>query len=210
VTEVAVEVESIQEEEVNRARTVLTSKREASAWNIRRYTAFITGGPGRTSPTLETRFNPTKPHPNQDAALDFNVNCLLIGRKCSRCEILPRICEDAEHGNWFYFEMPPELLENFQTAVNHVRLGSGKDDVAKIVGWGGLTSRRLFDDKFPYRFPDGTMLGDREPERLIYYVRKWREDDNNNPKNQTVTFVFDEQDRLTKINSQVDGIRSRP
>ena len=210
VTEVSVEMQSIQQEEVHRARTVLSSKKEAPSWNIKQYTAFISGGLGRTSPTVDTRFNPNKSHPNADAAFDFNINCLLIGRSCSRCEILPRICEDAEHGNWFYFEMPPELLKDFQTAVNRLKLGSTEDSVIKVIGWGGLTSQRLFYEKLPYRFPDGTMVGDHDPERLIYYLKKWREDDNDNPQNQSLTFVFDPQGRLIRIESQVDGIRSRP
>jgi hypothetical protein len=203
-------MDSIQQEEVHRARTLITSEPVASAWNIRRYTAFNTGGPGRTTPTVEIEFNPRSRHPNQGGTLDFNLNCLRIGRRCSRCEILPGICEDDEHGDWFYFEMSDNLLKDFQTAVNELRLGNSERIVVSRIGWGGLTSRPLFDDKLPYRFPDGTMLGERDPERLIHFVKKWREQDRPNPQDQTVTFVFDKQDRLTGIMSQADGIRSRP
>ena len=210
VTDLLVSVESIQQQEVHTARTRITSKPLASAWNVRRYTAFNTGGPGRTTPTVEITFSPRSRHPKQEAALDFNLSCLRIGRSCSRCEILPGSCEDDEHGDWFYFEMPDDLVKNFQTAVNQLRLGNPEKIVISRIGWGGLTSQPLFDDKLPYRFPDGTMLGESDPERLIYFVKKWREQDRPNPQDQTVTFVFDKQDRLTGIMSHADGIRSRP
>ena len=106
--------------------------------------------------------------------------------------------------------MPPVLLKDFQAAVNHIKLGSTEDNVVKTIGWGGLTSQQLFDDKLPYRFPESTMLGDRDPESLIYYVKKWRENDNENPKNQKVTFNFDQEDRLVRIDSQADGVHSLP
>ena len=210
VSELLVALESIQEKEVHRARTVITSKPSLPMWSIERYTAVNTGGPGRTTPTLLTTFNPRSPHAGQDAALDFNLNCLRIGRHCSPCEILPRICEDDEHGEWFYFEMPDDLLKNFRTTVNRLPLGSSLDLVVNRVGWDGLTSRELFDDRFPYRFPDGTMFGDSDPRRLIYYVKKWRKQRERNPRDQTVTFVFDKQDRLARITSQVDGVGTRP
>lgn len=124
--------------------------------------------------------------------------------------MLRSICEDDLHGDWFYFEMSGDLLKSFQNAVNDLPLGSSEDKVVSRIGWGGLTAQQLFDDKLPYRFPDGTMFGDSNPERLIYYAKKWREEHRENPKDQTVTFVFDKQDRLTGIISQADGIRSRP
>ena len=199
---------SIQQDDYHQARTIITSRPLASLWNIRRYTAHITGGPGRHAPTVELKFNPRSQHPNQEAALDFNLKCLRLGRSCSTCEILPSACEDDEHGNWFYFEMPPELLKDFQAAVNHLKLGSTQDNVVKIIGTGGLTLQRLFDDRLPYRFPDGTMYGD--VQSSIYYVRKWRETDHENPKNQNVTFIFDKRDRLVRIDSKADGIHSLP
>ena len=208
VTALEVSQGSLQQEEGHLARTVITSKPVAPLWNIRRYTAHVTGGPEGTAPTVELTFNPRSQHPNQEAALDFNLGCLRLGRSCSRCEILPSICEDDEHGNWFYFEMPPELLKDFQAAVNHIKLGSTEDHVAKMVGSGGYTPQQLFDDRLPYRFPDGTIFGNSESS--IYYVKKWRENDNDNPKNQKVTFIFDEEDRLVRIDSKADGIHSIP
>ena len=209
VTGLFVEMESIQQKEIHTARTVVTSKQVAAAWNIRRYTAFNTGGPGRTRPTVEVSFTPRSAHQNQDAALDFNLKCLQIGRTCSQCEILPRICEDEANGNWFYFEMSGDLLKNFQIAVNGLRLGCSEDAVVDRIGWGGITPHPLFDDKLPYRFPDGTMFGDDNPKQLIYYLKKRREG-GENLQDQTVSFVFDKQDRLTGIISKADGIRSRP
>jgi hypothetical protein len=55
------------------------------------------------------------------------------------------------------------------------------------------------------------MFGDHEPERLIYYVKKWRQyEERDNPKDQTVTFVFDSQDRLVRVDSKADGIPGIP
>jgi hypothetical protein len=210
VSEVFVELESVQQDEVHRARTSLTSK-PGPAWNIKRYTAFNTGGPGRTSPTVATVLNPKWPHRNADAALDFNVRCLRIGQSCSECEILPRICEDDDHGQWFYFEMSGDLLNNFRAAVNELPMGSSEDILKHRIGGDRLTSKNLYDDKLPYRFPDGTVfLGDTSPLSVIYYVKKWRDRNENNPQDQKVTFVFDEEDRLVQIISQADGIRNRP
>ena len=102
-------------------------------------------------------------------------------------------------------------MKVFQAAVSHLKLGSAEDHVVKIVGWGGLTSQQLFGDRLPYRFPDGTMFGDGDPESLIYYVKKWRQfEEHDNPKDQTVTFVFDNQGRLVRVDSKADGIRSIP
>lgn len=202
---------SIQQDDYHQARTIITSRSLASLWSIRRYTAHITGGPGRHAPTVELKFNPRSQHPNQETALDFNLKCLRLGRSCSTCEMLPGVCEDDEHGNWFYFEMSPELLKDFHAAVEHLKLGSTQDHVVKIIGWGGLTSQQLFDDRLPYRFPENTMFGDHEPEGLIYYVKKWRQyEDRDNTKDQTVKFVFDSRDRLVKVDSKADGIPSIP
>jgi len=156
VTDLEVERASLQQEDYQQARTIISSKPLASPWNIRRYTAHITGGPGRHAPTVELKFNPRSQHPNQESALNFNLNCLRLGKSCSTCEMLPCVCEDDEHGNWFYFEMPPNLLRDFQVAVKHLKLGSTQDRVGKIIGWGGLTSQQLFDDRLPYRFPEDT------------------------------------------------------
>ena len=211
VIDLVVDQVSLQQEDYHQARIIITSKPLASPWNIRRYTAHITGGPGRHAPTVELKFNPRNRHPNQEAALDFNLECLRFGRNCSTCEILPGVCEDYEHGDWFYFELSPELLKDFQAAVNHLNPGSTEDNVVKIVGSGSFASQRLFDDRLPYRFPDGTVFGDQEPKRLIYYVKKWRQyEEQDNPKDKTVTFVFDNRDRLFKIDSKADGILSVP
>jgi hypothetical protein len=211
VTDLLVSQVSIQQSDYHQARTIITSRHLASLWNIRRYTAHITGGPGRRAPTVELKFNPRSQHPNQQAALEFNLKCLRLGRSCSTCEILPSVCEDDEHGSWFYFEMSPELVRDLQAAVNHLELGSTEDHVAKIVGWGGLTAQPLFDDRLPYRFPDDTMFGDRNPEILIYYTKKFRQyEEHDNPKDQTVAFIFDSQDRLVRVDSKADGIRSIP
>lgn len=211
VTDLEVEQASLQQEDYQQARTIISSKPLASPWNIRRYTAHITGGPGRHAPTVELKFNPGSQHPNQESALNFNLKCLRLGKSCSTCEMLPGICEDDEHGNWFYFEMSPELLRGFQAAVEHLKLGSTQDRVIKIIGWGGPTSQQLFDDRLPYRFPENTMFGEHEPESLIYYVKKWRQyEERDNPKDQTVKFVFDSRDRLVRIDSKADGIPSIP
>jgi YD repeat-containing protein len=54
------------------------------------------------------------------------------------------------------------------------------------------------------------MFGDRNPTRLIYYVKKWRQEQSGNPRDQTVTFVFDAQDKVVAITSNADSIHSRP
>jgi hypothetical protein len=55
------------------------------------------------------------------------------------------------------------------------------------------------------------MFGDRNPEILIYYTKKFRQyEEHDNPKDQTVAFIFDSQDRLVRVDSKADGIRSIP
>jgi len=103
--------------------------------------------------------------------------------------------------------MPEDLLNDFRLAVNGMPLGLSEEAVGDRLGWGSLFHKQLFADKLPYQFPDGAMLGDSDPRRLIYYVRRRREhEDRSEDRTGTLTF---KNDKLVRIESQVEGIRNR-
>jgi hypothetical protein len=129
----------------------------------------------------------------------------------AECEILSRICEDAEHGQWFYFEMSDDLLNDFRATVDELPIGSAEEVLTHRLGGDRLTSKNLYDDKLPYRFPDGTVfLGDTSPLSVIDYVKKRRDRNEDSPEDQKVTFILHDRGRLVRVASQAEGIRSRP
>ena len=212
VQEIGVFAMSVDERTSYMANTKITDDKKASPWRIRRGGGSMEG-PGEIIAgvdQIKIQATPNASSARKIGALAFDLGCLRLTRHCSPCQFLPFACQEYEHGDWFYFELPGDLLKHFQSAVNDLPLGSSEKIVVNRVGWGGLISQGLFDDKLPYRFPDGTMFGDSDPKRLIYYVKKWREEDEGNSQDRTVTLVFDKHDRLTEVKSAVEGIRSRP
>jgi hypothetical protein len=212
VQEIGVFAMSVDERTSFMANTKITGDKRASPWRIRRGGGSMEG-PGEIIAgvdDIKIQATPDATTTRKIGALDFDLGCLRLTRHCSPCQLLPFACQEYEHGDWYYFELPGDLLKDFQVAVNELPLGSSREMAAGRLGWGGLTSQELFEDKLPYRFPDGTMLGDHDPERLIYYVKKWREEQEGNSHDRTVTLVFDKNNRLTGTKSDVEGIRVRP
>jgi hypothetical protein len=212
VQEIGVFAMSVDERTSYMANTKITGDEKVSPWRVRRGGGSMEG-PGEIIAgvdQIKIQATPNATSTRKMGALGFDLGCLRLTRHCSPCQLLPFACLEYDQGDWFYFELRGDLLKNFQTAVNELRLGSSEEVVASRLGWGGLTRQELFEDKLPYRFPDGTMFGDSDPKRLIYYVKKWREEYEGNSRDRTVTFVFDKHDRLAGIKSEVEGIRGRP
>jgi len=212
VQEIGVFAMSVDERTSYMANTKITGDKNASPWRIRRGGGSMegTGEIIAGVDQIEIQATPNATSTRKIGALDFDLGCLRLTRHCSPCQLLPFACQEYDHGEWFYFELPGDLLKNFQTAVNELPLGSSEEMVASRLGWGGLTRQELFKDKLPYRFPDGTMFGDSDPKRLIYYVKRWREEQDTDSWDRRVTLIFDKNGRLARAESQVDGIRSRP
>jgi len=211
VQEIGVFAMSVDERTSYMANTKITGDKKASPWRIRRGGGSMEG-PGEIIAgvdQIKIEATPNATSTRQIGALDFDLGCLRLNRHCSPCQLLPFACQEYDHGDWLYFEMPGDVLKNFQTAVNELPLGGSEEMVARRLGWSGLTQQELFGDKLPYHFPDGAMFGDSDPKRLIYYVKKWREEFDTSSKDGTVTLVFDKSDRLIRVDLQVDAIHSR-
>ena len=212
IQEIGVFAMSVDERTAHMANTKIAKDKKASPWIIRRSGGSMEG-PGDILAgvdEIEVRATPEATNTRKIGALNFDLGCLRLTRHCSPCQFLVFACQEYDHGDWFYFELPADLVKNFQTAVNELPFGSSREMVASRLGWGGLTRQELFEDRLPYRFPDGTMFGDSDPKRLIYYLKKWREENEGNSQDRTVTLVFDNHDKLAGIKSQVEGVRSRP
>jgi len=113
--------------------------------------------------------------------------------------------------------MPEEALGKFRQAVNNFTLGTPETDIYDQLGEGdGLHGgRRLYDlalDRLPFDFPEWSITGSDSPLILTYYVKKWRLylGAPARPDDRSVTFVLDEDRRLRRIESRVEGIPSRP
>jgi hypothetical protein len=194
------------------AISTMSAERNITPWRILRGGGGFKG-PGELAVAMdrvEIQATPDVISRRRIGALGFNLSCMRLMRHCSPCQLLPFACQAYEHGDWYYFELSDDLLKNFRTVVNDLPLGISEEMVVNRVGWGGLTSQELFDDKLPYRFPDGTMLEDSDPKHLVYYAKKWREEQDTDSRDRTITLTFDKNDRLIRVNSQVDGIHSRP
>jgi hypothetical protein len=213
VQKIGVFAMSVDDRTAYRATTKIIGDKNASPWSIQRHGGSMEG-PGEIIAgvdIIEIQATPNASNTRKIGALDFDLGCLRLTRRCDPCQLLPFACQDYEHGDWFYFKMSGDLLKEFQTAVNELPLGISEETLADRLGWGdGPSPRELFEDKLPYRFPDGTMFGDSDPKRLIYYVKKWREEHEGNSQDRTVTLVFDKHDRLAGVKSEVEGIRDRP
>jgi hypothetical protein len=212
VQEIGVFAMSVDERKSYMANTKITGDKNASPWRIRRGGGSMEG-PGEIIAgvdQIKIRATQNATSSRKIGALDFDLGCLRLTRHCSPCQLLPFACQEYDHGDWFYFELPDDLLTNFKTAVNALPLGSSEETVENRLGVALPFGRKLFEDKLPYLFPDGTVFSDSNPPRLIYYLKKWRDEDEGNSQDRTLTLVFDERNRLTGIRSQIEGIRSRP
>jgi len=203
---------SVSDERGNGAFSTISADRISSPWRIVRKGGSLEG-PGEVvvgMDRIEVQATPAADPIRRIGALDFDLSCIALTKHCSPCQLLPFACEDYDHGDWCYFEMSGGLLRSFQAAVNELPLGSTKLGVEDRLGFCGFPNEGLFDDRLPYRFPDGTMFEDSDPTRLIYYVKKRREEREGSPQDQTVALTLDKQERLAAISSQVAGISSRP
>lgn len=210
VQEIQVFVISIDGKTAYEAITIIRNDISTGPWTIRREEGWFEDRITTGLKEVKIHASPNASRQIRMRALDFDLGCLHLTKYCSECEILPFACQEYEHGDWYYFEISGDLLNNFQTAVNELRLGSLKATVLSRLGNGGPSGGELFKDRLPYLFPDSTMSDSADPNRLIYYVKKRRQGYEGDSKDRVITLAFDRNDRLVRIESQVDGIHSRP
>jgi len=222
VYELQAELGSIDEEVQHCARLhvygeeSLLTPWNRTPWRVRKVEAHVTGGPGRKTSEIRVEAWSSVPRDRILRMFDFNARCLWLGVHCSRCQILPRACEEYNHGDWYEFVMPEEALAKFRQAVNNLKLGSQEDLYDKLGNSDGFdTGRKLRDlarDRLPFDFPDGTIFGSSCPGGLTFYVKKWRLEWGapEGPGDKSVTFLMGKDRRLQRIESRVEGIPSRP
>jgi hypothetical protein len=148
-------------------------------------------------------------------AFDFNTRCLWLGVHCSTCQILPSACDAYNHGDWYEFEMPEVALAKFRQAVNSLALGVDLRVVYRqLEDTNGSGRDQKLRDLHPdsLQFPFGSVVGTQSSCDIDFYAKKWRLDwgSPRGPGDQYVTFVMDDNCRLKRIVSRVDGIPSRP
>jgi hypothetical protein len=223
VQELEVGLGSIDEEIQHSASTHIygqdshATPQNRTPWSVRKVAAHMGGGPPNKLSEIRVEAWPSAPQDRILRAFDFDLRCLWLGMHCSRCGVLPSACEDYSHGDWYEFVMPAEALAKFRQAVNNLKLGTQESAIYDQLGSedGFDTRRRLSDlarDRLPFDFPEGTILGSSGPEGVTYYVKKWRIDRGapEGPDDRSVTFVLDNDRRLQRIESRVEGITSRP
>jgi len=188
-------------------------------WSIRKVQGVVSGGPPHRTSRIVVGAWSTAPQDRILRAFDFDTRCLWLGANCTRCQILPSACEDYDHDNSYEFIMPEEALAKFRQVVNHLKLGTPRVAIENQLGEEVVFDprRRLRDlvrNRLPFSFPRGTVLTGPTccPLSLTYYVKKWRLDYGmpEGPDDRNVTFVLDENQRLLRIESRVEGIASRP
>ncbi|HKM49060.1 MAG TPA: hypothetical protein VJX69_15825 [Terriglobales bacterium] len=202
---------SVDDKVAHTAISEIAADRNTSPWTIQRRGGGFKG-PGEVMVGMDgIQVQATSDAVNRRkvGALDFDLRCMGLTKHCSACQLLPFACQDYEHGDWFYFEMSGDLLNNFQIAVNELPLGTSLEAVENRLGAALPFGRQLFKDKLPYSFPEGTVFENTDTRRLFYYVKRRRENEGDS-QDRTVTMVFDKNDKLARVESQVDAIRSRP
>ncbi len=184
-------------------------------WNIRKAHAHITGGPGRSTDEIRVEAWSSAPRDRILRAFDFNTRCLWLGVHCLPCQILPSACDAYNHGDWYEFEMPEVALAKFRQAVNGLALGVDLRAVNRqFEDTNGSGHDQKLRDLHPdsLQFPFGAEVGTPGSCNIEFYVKKWRLDwgSPRGPGDQYVTFAMDDDCRLKRIVSRVDGIPSRP
>lgn len=202
---------SVDDKIAHAAVSKITADRKDNPWRIRRSGGSFKG-PGEVivgMDMIEIQATSNAVPARKESALEFDLSCLGLTRHCSPCQLLPFACQDYKDGNWFYFEMSGDLLNNFQIAVNELPFGTSIEAVENRLGAALPFGRQLFENRLPYSFPGGTVFENTDPKRLIYYVKRRRENEDDS-QDRTVTMVFDKNDKLVSVESQVNSIRSRP
>jgi hypothetical protein len=186
-------------------------------WSIRKVHAHITGGPGRSTNEIRVEAWASAPRDRLLRTFDFNTRCLWLGVRCAPCQLLPDACDEYNHGDWDEFEMPDAVLVKFRQAVNSFAIGTDLHTVYRQLGdTDGFGRDQKLRDlpryRLPFQFPFGAIVGTQSSCNIDFYVKKWRLDwgSPRGPGDQYVTFVMDDDCRLKRIVSRVDGISSRP
>jgi hypothetical protein len=175
----------------------------------------LKGGPVRSRNEIRVEAWSSAPRDRILRAFDFNTRCLWLGVHCSACQILPGACDAYNRGDWYEFEMPEVALAKFRQAVNGFAIGTDLREVNRQLGAtsGSGRDQKLRDlHRDSLQFPFGAEVGTQGSCNIDFYVKKWRLDwgSPRAPGDQYVTFVMDDDCRLKRIESRVDGIPSRP
>lgn len=194
-------------------------------WNVRPQTSFRTGGDcGPRAPKIRVDVEPDASEKQQRFSYALNLRCQWPGTSCTECEMLPGICEDMNAGNWFFFTMPEEQLARLRSAVNKLRRGTEKSyftdrNFGNPQDAGARSAFEVSAEMPATEYAahwdfreDWSDEDDKyESHRLTYYLKRWRARIEEDPRDQqAVSLIFDDNLRLSKIESHVNGIRSRP
>jgi len=211
LSEMYVREESAAAATLTEARVTIDTE-ERAPWSVRRHDGIIEGAIFGEVDAIEIRATRLATPARLDHALDFDVACLGIFKHCSPCQFHSFACEEYERGDWYDFELASPVLAQFRDTVNDLPMGTTLGRIAKMFERPIVGEQRAHPvDCLPYCFPDGTVFGDENPRRVTFFVKKWRAwpEATDTKKDQGVTFVFDGEEKLQRIESQVVGISSR-
>ncbi len=101
----------------------------------------------------------------------------------------------------YFYEMPPDKVKAFRGAILQIKIGDSRQKVIDLLG--KPTIDGIMSPKEPWRW--------REPKRRLvrYYVKIYEKGFSNVKFDRHVTFIFDNDDRLKEIYSNVDTIDSK-
>jgi hypothetical protein len=193
-------------------------------WNVRPRIKFHTGGDcGPRAPEIRVDIAPDATYERERFSYALDLRCQWPGTSCTECEMLPGICEDMKGGNWFFYAMPEEELAGLKSGINNLQLGTEKSYFMER-NFGNPQDRdarskfevsaRMPVIEYAADWDFRKVWSDEDDEyenhKLTYYLKRWRARFEEDPRDRpAVSLIFDKNQRLTRIESHVDGIRSR-
>jgi hypothetical protein len=105
--------------------------------------------------------------------------------------------QEKNHG--YYFEMKPEELKKLSENIEKIQLGDSLTRVIELLG-----------EPTVAHYSIGKQPPDAKVKKIIhYYAKIWEKGFINEKHDRLVRFCFDGNDRLLKIDSNIEGIESR-
>lgn len=109
----------------------------------------------------------------------------------------PMSRQEKDHG--YYFEMKPEDLKRLSENIKKVQIG---ENLTRVIELLGKPTDAIYG------------IGKQPPNAIVkkiikYYAKIWEKGFVNEKHDKLVRFCFDSNDRLLKIDSNIEGIESR-
>ncbi|MFL6210549.1 MAG: hypothetical protein ACJ74W_16965 [Pyrinomonadaceae bacterium] len=99
----------------------------------------------------------------------------------------------------YYYEMDKDQLEVFSANVAKINMGDTRQHVIAVLGI------PTHEQKLAGKESNAPITG----RKLEYYVKIWEKDFVNEKYDKSVGFLFNTEDQLVRITSNVEGIQSR-